>query len=257
MLINADLSQIEIVVFCLYCKDKTLRKLLCEGRDIHRYTASIVFDIPENKVSDKQRKDIKATNFGIIYGNGAFTLSQTLGISIPLAKEYIESFYQTFPGARTWHKRILEEVNETGQIITPTSRLLCFTKFPAKFDWQEAGKLYYNPPDIKNWPVQSLAGDIYKLWIGGLYRDYTQQDIDFKENCKIINTIHDSVMLDCSKKYFQEALNLLQKGLDKLPEMYYTKYKKEFDLPLKYAISVGQSWYELKPLEVKTDVSAN
>ncbi len=253
MLVSVDLSQIEVLVFAFYCQDKTLCRLLKEGLDVHEYMLLQTKALGKDNLSPEEfieeRKKIKAVTFGIIYGNGAFKLSETLGIDQDTAKEYINTFYEVFPGARTWHNRLIKEVENNGYLTTPVGRLLKFTKFEAKFNWQQKDKLYYNPPDIKNWPVQSLAGDIYKLLCGHIYRNWLQLTDLEKENIKLINTIHDSIMLDCSKDYQQKALELVKNILDKASDIIYTTYKINFDLPIKYEVSVGHSWASLETVK--------
>lgn len=248
MLISVDLSQIEVITFAYYCKDKTFTRLLKVGLDVHRYLASIVHMKPEEEVTTEERKAIKAVTFGIIYGNGPFKLSQTLSIDQNKAKEYIQMFYEEFPGAETWHKKILQTVENNGILYTPSKRVLKFTKFPAKFDWQDPNRLYYNPPDIKNWPVQSFAGDIYKLLLGQIWRMWIAQTQETKENIKLINTIHDSIMFDVHPHYQKACLDLIRQVLDNAHDLIYNQYKIDFDLPLKYEISGGKSWFDLQPL---------
>lgn len=260
-LFSVDLSQIEIIVFAHLCKDKTLTRLLQEGLDVHRYLASITLGIPEHEITDEQRKRTKAVTFGIIYGNGAFTLSETLNVTKEIAQDYITAFYETFPGAKTWHTRIQAEVLRNGMLKTFTGRLLKFKKYPAKFEWQIKKGIIesYNPPDIKNYPVQSLAGDIYKLLLVHIYRDYLSKSHEFRENIKIINTIHDSIMFDCNKGWEEELLGLIRSTLDNAACLVYNQYNETINLPIKYTLESGPTWFDLTPLtltkEINDDIS--
>lgn len=263
MLLSIDLSQIEVLVFAYYCRDKTICRLLKDGLDVHEYmllqTKGLSKDNLSPEAFTEERKKIKAVTFGIIYGNGAFKLSETLGIDQDTAKEYINTFYEVFPGAKTWHNKILREVESNGYLLTPTQRLLKFTKFEAKFAWQKKDKLYYNPPDIKNWPVQSFAGDIYKLLCTQIYRNWLQLPDLEKENIKLINTIHDSIMLDIHPDYEKQTLNLVTFVLDNYEKLLYTTYKINFDLPIRYTLSKGKSWADLQEFkleETTNDISS-
>jgi DNA polymerase-1 len=243
MIINADLKQVEIIIFAWLCKDPTLIRLIKAGQDMHRYVGSLVYDKPEDDITDQERSDIKAGNFGIIYGNGAFKLSQTTGRSEQWCKEFIEQFYETFPGAKKWHTEIVNQVNKTGQLKILTGETLKFKKYPAKYEWQikRGIRESYNPPDIKNHPVQHTAYIITSMILGQLFRKAIHQ----RDKYLLINTVHDSFMIDSKEEYVDIAIKDITESVDNTRETIYNKFKVEFDLPLKVDISVGDNWSEL------------
>jgi len=120
---------------------------------------------------------------------------------------------------------------------------LVFKKYKAKFDWQHKKGITesYMPTDIKNWRIQSLAGDIYKLWLAVVYK----QSINNRRKWLLINTIHDSIILDCKPEYVDECREMLQNSIDNLINDIYTVYKVKFLVPIRCEISVGERWLEL------------
>ena len=245
-IINFDLKQIEIICFSQLCKDPTLLKILNEGRDIHKFMVSSLYGEKEEDISsdDPRRKDVKPGTFGIIYGNGAQKLSLNTGKDVEWCKNFIETFYKMFPMAKKWHNYIQAEVEAKGELKLFTGLRLKFDKKPAQFEWQiRKGILEsYNPPDIKNWPVQSLAKTIAALWIGNFYRE---KAIYKKEKYILINTVHDSLMLDCNQEFVNEALNDCQEIVDKLPEYISKLWGIKWLAPIKIDVKIGDSWADV------------
>ncbi len=244
MIINADLKQIEVVMFAHECQDETLIQLLINGQDIHRYVGSYIYDKEEKDITDLERKDIKAAVFGIIYGNGALKLSETTGRSIDWCSNFIKLFYELFPQAKEYHNRVLNTVNKTGQLKLWDNVTLKFPKYPVKYDWQKARGITesYNPPDIKNWPIQHLAGLINSILVGQFYREYA---IHKSDKYLLINTVHDSLMIDCKEEFIDECIEDLYKVLDNIPNLVLQYWNVLIEVLIKIDISLGQSWYEV------------
>lgn len=244
MLINADLKQIEVCIFAHMCKDPTLINLLKNSKDIHKFIGAHVYGKAEEEVTDEERTDAKTSTFGIIYGNGAKTLSERTNRSVEWSKEFIDTFYDLFPKAREWHNEIQKKVEKSGELELFTGMRLRFNKYPAKFDWQikKGIKESYNPPDIKNHPVQHLAAMIMAMLSGRFYRNYAVHD---RDKYLMINTVHDSLMLDCREDYVDEAVLNISNTLDEIPEVIYTLFKERLEVPIKIDVSIGESWADL------------
>lgn len=245
MLIQADLSQIEIVLAAHLCQDQHMIKLLQDGVDLHRYSASQVLSKPEDEVTDSERKAAKRVNFGIIYGNGPKTASENSGRSEDWCKDYITKFYALFPELKGWHKKLVEQVIKTGRITMFTGQVLKFRKYPAKYEWQKRRgiKESYNPPDIKNHPVQHTAFLITSMFLGMFFRE---KAIYKRDKYLMIGTVHDSLMLDCKPEYVEEAKKDLLCIVDRIPKMIHTYWQETITVPVKIDISVGASWGEIE-----------
>lgn len=245
MIINCDLAQIEIIIFNQYCKDRLLTKLLRDGQDLHIYTSANVLGKAEQDVTKEERKDAKAANFGIIYGNGAPRLSETTGNSVEWCSDYIKEFYRLFPEAKAWHKSIQEEVNKTGQLRIWTGEILKFKKYPAKYDWQKKQGITesYNPPDVKNHPVQHTAWVITSILLGKFWR---HKALPNRDKYLMINTVHDSLMLDARPEFVDLGVKDLQETVDRLPEWVLQYFNETMLVPIKCEIQTANSWGELE-----------
>lgn len=244
MILNADLKQIEVICFAQLCKDENLIKLLNEGKDIHRYIASKVYNKAEEDVSDLERKSVKPGTFGIIYGNGAPRLSENTGQSVEWCKEFISTFYKLFPNAKLWHNFILSKVEKDGFLKLPTGSILKFKKHPAKYAWQKSKGIVesYNPPDIKNWPVQHFAFLILSILLGKFFRE---KALNNREKYLLINTVHDSIMLDCKPEYVEQAKTDILEITNTLPKYLEEFWNLKLLAPVSIDITTGQNWHQI------------
>jgi DNA polymerase-1 len=244
MLLNFDLRQIEVVCFAQLCKDPKLIQFLNEGKDLHRYMASIVNNKLEKDITDQERSAAKAIDFGLIYGNGPLQASKTTGKSTEWCRDFIKTFYKEFKYAKLWHEEICEQVERTGELQIWTGETIKFTKYPAKYDWQikKGIKESYNPPDIKNHPVQHSAFIIMAMLLGDFYRE---KAIHKKEKYLLINTVHDSLMLDCKPEYIEEATDDVNETTCMLPEKIYNTFGIKILVPINIESTSGNSWYDL------------
>lgn len=243
-IVNFDFKQIEVYIFAYLCQDSNLLNLLNNQIDVYKYIGTFVYTKAIQDITAEERTTMKPCVLGIIYGNGAKTLSENCGQSIEWCKDFIETFYELFPKAKLWHEKIAQEVEERGYLRNFTGRVLKFKKFPAKFEWQfrKGIKESYNPPDIKNWPVQSLAtADIVLHMLGKVWRE----SIKYRYKFVLINTVHDSIMLDCQEEYVRFAINLVKNILDDSRKEIYNYWGVDIGVELKVDVSVGDSWASL------------
>ena len=118
LFLDADYSQIELRVLAHMSGDEHLIEAYRQGQDIHRATASKVFHTPFEEVTDLQRRNAKAVNFGIVYGIGAFSLSQDIGVSVAEADRYIKNYLDTFSGVKKYMEDTVTFAQENGYIET-------------------------------------------------------------------------------------------------------------------------------------------
>jgi DNA polymerase I len=243
-IINSDYRQIEVLVFAILSNDVILQDILLQGIDLYKYLAAEIDQINIDEVTPEQRNDTKVPALGIIYGNGARTLSQNCGKDEKWCKTFIQTFYELFPIARQWHIDIQEIVAQTGYLEVFTGQEFRFDKKPAKYDWQfEQGiQESYNPPDIKNHPVQGTAFIFMIIMLGKFWRE---KCLLKRDKYLLINTVHDSIMLDVRKEYIEEAKKDMEL-LANIKEMCYKVFKKDIKLEIKQEISSGHSWYDLQ-----------
>src|SRR3990167_7556419 len=150
--------------------------------------------------------------------------------------------YIIFPKIKDWHDSMILRVNMSGNLELWDGMILKFKQYEAKFDWQDPTKLYYNPAEIKNYPVQHSAFVIISAFIAEFMR---LKALHNRDKYLLINTVHDSVMLDCRPEHIEQAQNDLKEVLDKLPETLYNKFGLKLLVPITADISTGLTWYDL------------
>lgn len=244
VIVNSDYKTIEVVVFAVLADDPNLQDLFLRGIDVYKYIASFIYEKDIKEITPEERNSTKPGCLGIIYGNGAKTLAQSTGNTERWCKLFISKFYTLFPVSKEWHTYIQEAVKETGRLKTFTGQEFRFKKKPAKYEWQfKQGILEsYNPPDIKNWSVQGTAFCILIIMLGAFWR---HKALHNRDKYLLINTVHDSVMLDCRQKYIEDAKKDLE-ILVKVKQMCYKVFKYNFKLDIGQDVTVGDSWYNLK-----------
>ena len=123
MLLDADYSQIELRVLAHIANDQKMIEGFLHNADIHTMTAAQVFHLPPEMVTSEMRRRAKAINFGIVYGIGAFSLSQDIHVSVAEAREYINSYLNTYPGVKQYMEQIVEQSAKTGNVTTMFGRV--------------------------------------------------------------------------------------------------------------------------------------
>lgn len=227
--LDADYSQIELRVLAAMAGDEVLIDAFNKGIDIHRLTASQVFHIPFEEVTDLQRSNAKAVNFGIVYGIGGFSLSQDLGITQKEANDYIEGYFEKYPKIKRYLDGIVAEAKLYGYVETIFHRRRDIPEINAKnHNLREFGKR-----KAMNTPIQGTAADIIKIAMVRVYRALKEQGLQ----SKLILTVHDELLLEVYKPEEEQVAKLL-------------KYEMEHavDLAVKMSADVhsGENWLAAK-----------
>ena len=250
-LVEADYSQLEINVLALLSEDEMLIKDLKSGRDLHTMRASELYNIKEYNVTPKQRRLAKTFIFQLQYGAGAKTMAQINKIPQKVAKEFIHNFFDRYKDVFNWHQDLLHHVSENRKnsgertpmglpryeckMTTATGRNLVFKDYDSKY---RKGETAFSPTEIKNYPVQSVATDIMKIALGAIaYKLWFDTDI------RIINTIHDNIMVDVAENRHEDACKTLTWAMvDRTTTILKSRYDIELPVPLEIEIKSGRSW---------------
>jgi DNA polymerase I-like protein with 3'-5' exonuclease and polymerase domains len=276
-IVEADYKQLEVLGLAILSQDPVLINDLANGRDIHYEVGREAgFWRNESQMTKDGRRKVKAVVFGLIYGGGINTLSKQSGLNKNTTKDCINSFYTRYTEVQKWHSRIQTEVKESAELTgfkTSESRLPVYAGYYTvptgrsfKFystdppDWMVRSrpghmKSVFKPTEIKNYPVQGFAtGDIVAFAYGLLFRailNKERQDPEYREKVRLINTVHDSIVLDVHKDKLEEACELvkyiMEEGTTRLLNQVFN-----INLPvnLKTEISYGPNWKDQKELEV-------
>ncbi|MFD1293274.1 DNA polymerase I [Lutibacter holmesii] len=226
-LVAADYSQIELRIIAALSEDQSMIESFNRGEDIHAATAAKVFNVPLNEVTRTQRGDAKAVNFGIIYGQGAFTLAQQLNKSRAEAKELIDNYYKTFPSLKQYIANQIEFARENGYVETILNR----RRYLKNINSQNAIVRSADERNAVNAPIQGSAADIIKIAMIKI------QELLEKGNykTKMLLQVHDELVFDmhCSEK-------------ESLTKMIQHEMEQAFKLsvPLTVDLGEGQNWLE-------------
>lgn len=228
-LVDADYSQIELRVLAHLSKDKKMVESFKNDLDIHRKTASEVFHIPLDKVTDEQRSHSKSVNFGIIYGISDYGLSKDLNITRKEAKDYIEKYLATYPEVKIYMDNIVKLGERQGYVETLFNRRRYIPELNSKnFNIRSFGERV-----ALNTPIQGTAADIIKIAMVNIFEEFTKR----KLKSKLILQVHDELIVETADDELQEVKDLLTSTMEKAISLI---------IPLKVDVEVGDSWYDTK-----------
>ena len=192
MLVDADYSQIELRVLAHISKDSKLMEAFINNEDIHRKTASEVFNVPKEEVSSIMRSRAKAVNFGIVYGISDYGLSRDLNISRKEAKEYIDNYLKNYKMVKEYMENIVEEGKEKGYVETILHRRRYIPELKAKnFNIKSFGERI-----AMNTPIQGSAADIIKMAMVKVYNELKIRNL----KSRLILQIHDELIIEAEKR---------------------------------------------------------
>lgn len=227
-LIAADYSQVELRLLAHMAEIPTLQKAFKEHQDIHATTASEVFKIPLVEVNSDLRRQAKAINFGIIYGQSAFGLAKQLSISRSDASKYIESYFEHYPGIKQYMENTKAFARENGFVETLQGRK-CFTR--TINDSNNAIRSFAERAAI-NAPLQGTAADIIKKAMIHLNKEIEKKNLP----ARILLQIHDELILEVKEESVEEISKLTKQIMEAAITL---------SIPLDVNIDHGKNWSEI------------
>ena len=227
--VDADYSQIELRILAHCSGDPHLIQAYKEASDIHRLTASQVFHVPFEEVTDLQRRNAKAVNFGIVYGISSFGLSQDLSISRKEAADYIERYFQTYPGIKTFLDNTVSHAKEKGYTVTLYGRRRPVPELSSGNFMQRS----FGERVAMNAPIQGTAADIMKIAMNGVSERMRQASM----KSRLVLQVHDELLIEAH----ESEVELVQKILAEEME-----HAATLLVPLEVDIHTVKNWYEAK-----------
>ncbi len=227
VLLDADYSQIELRVLAHMSEDENLIQAYREARDIHRMTASQVFHVPFEEVTSLQRRNAKAVNFGIVYGISSFGLSQDLSITTKEAAAYIQSYFETYPGVKTFLERQVQQAKEQGYVTTMFGRRRPVPELSSSNFMQRS----FGERVAMNSPIQGTAADIIKIAMIRVSKSLKEQGL----RSKLILQVHDELLIEAWEEETEQVKEILKKDMETAAEL---SVKLEIDM------NQGKDWYE-------------
>ena len=227
--VDADYSQIELRVLAHCSGDEHLIQAYKEQSDIHRITASQVFHIPFDEVTPQQRRNAKAVNFGIVYGISSFGLSQDLSITRKEAAKYIDDYFATYPGIKTFLDHAVTHAKEEGYVVTLFGRRRPVPELSSSNFMQRS----FGERVAMNSPIQGAAADIIKI---AMIR-VNQRLKDQKMKSRLVLQVHDELLIEAYEPELDEVQNILKEEME---------HAAELKVPLEIDMHTGDNWYEVK-----------
>lgn len=229
VILSSDYSQIELRVFAHLSGVNDLINAFKEGVDIHTKTAMDIFKVPMEGVTKNMRRQAKAVNFGILYGISSYGLAEDIGIPVKEAKEFINKYFETYPGVKDYMDKEIDEAKRNGYVKTIMNRKRVIEELKSSnYMVRSMGERM-----ALNTPVQGSASDILKKAMVEINNIFEKENI----KSKMLLQVHDELIF-----------NVYNDEIDKVKDIVYNTMTKVFELkvPLDVDIELGNNWYEAK-----------
>ncbi len=227
VLVSADYSQVELRIIAALSGDKNMIEAFQQGEDIHKATASKVFNVPLEDVTKDMRSKAKAVNFGIIYGQGPFGLAQQLGISRTEAKNIIEAYYTQFAALKTYQHQAVEDCRTKGFVETVLGR----RRFLPDISASNAISRSFAERNAVNAPIQGSAADVIKVAMVKIQSALKNANL----KTRMVLQVHDELLFDTPKEEVDQVFKLVKHEMENAVKLV---------VPLEVEIQSGNNWLE-------------
>jgi DNA polymerase-1 len=226
-LLSADYSQIELRLIAEISQDKNMLDAFQNGLDIHTATAAKVYGVSLSKVTSTQRRNAKAVNFGIIYGQSAFGLSQSLGIPRKEAAEMIDNYFTEYPQIKQYMTDTIRFAQENGYVETIMGR----RRYLRDINSANATVRGFAERNAINAPIQGSAADMIKIAMINIHQDIKDQ----KLNSKMTMQVHDELVFDVPKSEVEVLKKIVLERMQRAIKM---------SVPILVEAGYGNNWLE-------------
>ncbi|UCD15718.1 MAG: DNA polymerase I [Candidatus Omnitrophota bacterium] len=233
-LLSADYSQIELRILAHFSQDAKLVEGFKKDLDIHTFTASLLFNIGEADVSDKQRDLAKKVNFGIIYGMGKYRLSQELAIKPKEAEQFIDEYFLRYPKVAEYINRVHSQLEKHGFVKTILGR----KRSLPHFDSSNVQLQEFSRRQAINTPIQGSCADIIKVAMVKIYAEMKSR----KLKSHLIMQIHDELIFDVAGTELDEVTDIVKRNMEESIKL---------EVPIKVNLKVGKNWAQMKEVNIQ------
>lgn len=227
LLIDADYSQIELRILAHISDDKVMKEAFINNTDIHRVTASEIFDLPEEMITGDMRSIAKTVNFGIVYGIGEFSLSKDLKIPRKEAKRYIDSYLNTYSGVNRYMEDVVKKAEESGYVETLFGRRRYVDELKSRNKQIQA----FGHRVCRNTPIQGTAADLIKIAMIRVYNALKEK----LPEAKLILQVHDELIVEAPENKADAAAKILKEEMEKAAVL---------SVPLVADTGIGKDWFD-------------
>ena len=229
VLIDADYSQIELRILAHLAADERMTAAFNGGTDIHAATAAEVFGVAPELVTHEMRTRAKAINFGIVYGIGAFSLSQDIGVTVSQASDYIKNYLETYSGVDRFMKETVESAKKDGFVTTMFGR----RRFLDELRSPNRNVRNFGERAAMNAPIQGTAADLIKIAMIRVYDRLKKEEVDGR----LILQVHDELILEVAEKDAARAAGYLREEMENAAKL---------NVKLLVDVAEGKTWYDAK-----------
>jgi len=225
--ISADYSQIELRILASLSSDESLLSAFRRNGDIHRETASLLFNIPTAEVQDHQRQAAKTINFSVIYGISPFGLSKSLGVSRGEAAHFIKTYFVKYSGVKKFFETIIEEAKKNGYVETLLGRRRYIPEI-----YSENANIFESARRVAiNTPIQGTAADLIKKAMVTIDEELEHRGM----RGRMLIQVHDELVFESPREEYTSLVEIVKEKMENAIV---------FSIPLKVNISVGNNWEE-------------
>ncbi len=229
LLVSADYSQIDLRVLAHYSKDSALLQAFRNGEDIHSRTASEIFGVMPEMVTPEMRRAAKTVNFGIVYGMSAYGLAKELDISRKEAAQFMERYFERYPGVKQYMEEIVKKARRDGFVTT----LLGRRRYLPDITSRQKNVREFAERTAINTPIQGTAADIIKLAMIKCHERVSREIPD----ALMVLQVHDELVIEAARDDAKEVKGLLKDVMENIIKL---------EVPLKVSVGQGENWAELK-----------
>ncbi|MCB4755619.1 MAG: DNA polymerase I [Elusimicrobia bacterium] len=234
LLVSADYSQIDLRALAHVSEDPLLMKIFKSDGDVHMSTAAEIFHVPFAQVTNDMRQKAKAINFGIVYGQQAYGLSQSIGISLEDAQRFISATFERYAGVKAWIDRTLADARKTGAVTTLSGR-----RRPVRDINSSNGALRGAAERIAiNTPIQGSSADIIKAAMIKVYNDLKKN----KLKTQMLVQVHDDLLFEVPEVELEDVLRLIKKDMEEAMEL---------RVPLRVDMKSGRNWNDMTAIHAQ------
>ena len=226
-LLAADYSQIELRIIAEICGDERMNRAFREREDIHAVTASRIWGVPEEMVDDEMRRQAKTVNFGIIYGISAFGLSERLGLPRKLGQQFIEQYFEEYPGVRRYMDETIEFCKEHGYVETMLGRRRYLKDIHSRNRAVRAAA----ERNAINSPIQGTAADMIKRAMVAIHR----QQVERGWKTRMLLQVHDELLFDLHREEEEEVREVVEREMKEAIPM---------EVPIVVEMGTGETWLD-------------
>lgn len=225
--LDADYSQIELRVLAHMSGDENMIHAFNSGEDVHAMTASQVFGVPLEEVTKQMRSEAKAVNFGIVYGISDFGLATNIGTSRKKAKEYINKYFEKYPGIKFYMDNTIESCKQNGYVETLWGRRRYVPEIKSNnFNVRQFGERV-----AMNAPIQGTAADIIKIAMINVFNELEEK----KLNSKLLLQVHDELVIETKLEEVEIVKEILVRNMENVIKL---------SVPLKVEAEEGKTWFD-------------